>query len=83
MRDPKNSISLEPFQQNRKTENYTGSVAFYREKKNGVEGVGAHTFNTSNLRSRGTKISEFEASLVYRVNSRTSRNTQKNPVSKK
>ena len=27
-------------------------------------------------------ISEFEASLVYRVNSRTARATQKNPVSK-
>jgi hypothetical protein len=29
---------------------------------------------------RGRQISEFEASLVYRVSSRTARITQKNPV---
>jgi hypothetical protein len=28
-------------------------------------------------------VSEFEASLVYRVSSRTARATQRNPVSKK
>ena len=32
--------------------------------------------------SRGRQISEFEASLVYRVSSRTARATQRNPVSK-
>jgi hypothetical protein len=32
---------------------------------------------------RGRWISEFEASLVYRVRSRTARATQRNPVSKK
>ena len=32
---------------------------------------------------RGRQISEFEASLVYRVSSRTARATQRNPVSKK
>jgi hypothetical protein len=31
---------------------------------------------------KGRQISEFEASLVYRVSSRTARATQKNPVSK-
>ena len=31
---------------------------------------------------RGRQISEFEASLVYRVSSRTARVTQRNPVSK-
>jgi hypothetical protein len=31
---------------------------------------------------RGRRISEFEASLVYRVISRTARATQRNPVSK-
>jgi hypothetical protein len=31
----------------------------------------------------GRGISEFEASLVYRVSSRTARATQRNPVSKK
>jgi hypothetical protein len=34
------------------------------------------------LGGRGRWISEFEASLVYRVSSRTARATQKNPVSK-
>jgi hypothetical protein len=33
------------------------------------------------LGGRGRWISEFEASLVYRVSSRTARATQKNPVS--
>jgi hypothetical protein len=31
---------------------------------------------------RGRQISEFEASLVYKVSSRTARTTQRNPVSK-
>jgi hypothetical protein len=38
----------------------------------------AHAFNPS----RGRQISEFEASLVYRVSSRTARTAQRNPVSK-
>jgi hypothetical protein len=32
---------------------------------------------------RGRRISEFEASLVYRVSSRTARATQRNPVLEK
>jgi hypothetical protein len=35
------------------------------------------------LGGRGRWISEFEASLVYRVSFRTARGTQRNPVSKK
>jgi hypothetical protein len=35
------------------------------------------------LEGRGRRISEFEASLVYRVSSRTARATQRNPVLKK
>jgi hypothetical protein len=35
------------------------------------------------LGGRDRWISEFEASLVYRVSSRTARVTQRNPVSKK
>jgi hypothetical protein len=35
------------------------------------------------LGGRGRQISEFEASLVYKVISRTARATQRNPVSKK
>jgi hypothetical protein len=34
------------------------------------------------LGGRGRQISEFEASLVYQVSSRTARATQRNPVSK-
>jgi hypothetical protein len=34
------------------------------------------------LGGRGRQISEFEASLVYKVSSRTPRTTQRNPVSK-
>jgi hypothetical protein len=34
------------------------------------------------IKGRGRRISEFEASLVYRVSSRTARATQRNPVSK-
>jgi hypothetical protein len=34
------------------------------------------------LGGRGRRIFEFEASLVYRVSSRTARATQRNPVSK-
>jgi hypothetical protein len=35
------------------------------------------------LGGRGRLISEFEASLVYKVSSRTARATQRNPVLKK
>jgi hypothetical protein len=35
------------------------------------------------LGGRGRRISEFEASLVYRVSSRTARATQRNPVLEK
>jgi hypothetical protein len=35
------------------------------------------------LGGRGRRISELEASLVYRVSSRTARAIQKNPDSKK
>jgi hypothetical protein len=34
------------------------------------------------LGGRGRQISEFKATLVYRVSSRTARATQRNPVSK-
>jgi hypothetical protein len=35
------------------------------------------------LGGRGRQISEFKASLVYRVSSRTARTIQRNPSSKK
>ena len=44
----------------------------------------AHSFNPSTWEAdRGRQISEFEASLVYKVSCRTARATQRNPVSKK
>jgi hypothetical protein len=44
--------------------------------------VVAHAFNPSTREGgRGRQISEFEASLVYKVSSRTARATQRNPVS--
>jgi hypothetical protein len=43
-------------------------------------GVVAHAFNPPG--GRGRQISEFEASLVYRVSSRTARAIQRNPDSK-
>jgi hypothetical protein len=42
--------------------------------------------NNSNSKysgGKGRQISEFKASLVYRVSSRTARATQRNPVSEK
>ena len=35
------------------------------------------------LGGRDRRISEFEASLIYRVSSRTARATQRQPISKK
>jgi hypothetical protein len=44
----------------------------------------AHAFNPSTWEAdRGRRMSEFKASLVYKVSSRTARATQRNPVSKK
>jgi hypothetical protein len=43
----------------------------------------AHAFNPSTGGGRGRWISEFKASLVYKVSSRTARAIQRNPVSKK
>jgi predicted RNA-binding protein YlxR (DUF448 family) len=45
--------------------------------------VVAHTFNPSTREGRGRWICEFEASLDYKVSSRTARAKQRNPVSKK
>jgi hypothetical protein len=41
-----------------------------------------HRVLVSVVRSKNSAISEFEASLVYKVSSRTARTTQRNPVSK-
>jgi hypothetical protein len=39
-------------------------------------------YSKFHLGGRGRRISEFEASLVYRVSSRIARATQRNPISK-
>ena len=49
-----------------------------KREKSG-QAVVAHAFNPPG--GRGRQISEFEASLVYRVSSRTARAIQRNPVS--
>jgi hypothetical protein len=46
------------------------------------QAVVVHAFNSQHLGGRGRQMSEFEASLVYRVSSRTARTIQRNPVSK-
>jgi hypothetical protein len=47
------------------------------------EQPGGGGVESQHLGSRDRRISEFKASLVYRVSSRTARATQRNPVSKK
>jgi hypothetical protein len=44
--------------------------------------VVAHTFNPSTREAEAGGSLEFEASLVYKVSSRTARAIQRNPVSK-
>jgi hypothetical protein len=56
---------------------------FFFYKKLFKAGRWWHTPLIPALGGRGRQISEFEASLVYRVSSRTVRTIQRNPVSKK
>lgn len=42
-----------------------------------------HTFNPGTLKAEQADLSEFEASPVYRVSSRTLQSYRRNPVSKK
>jgi hypothetical protein len=44
--------------------------------------VVVHAFNPITWEAEAGKFLEFEASLVYKVSSRTARATQRNPVSK-
>jgi hypothetical protein len=46
-------------------------------------GSGGACLQSQHSGSRGRRISEFKASLVYKVSSRTARVTQRNPVSRK
>jgi hypothetical protein len=60
-------------------------VKYYLAIKNeDIEtGGGGARFESQHLGGRGRWISELEASLVYKVSSRTARATQRNPVSKR
>jgi hypothetical protein len=62
------------------THTYTHEIKTLRKSRFG-RAVVAHAFNP-HLGGRGRQISEFEASLFYRVSFRTARATQRNPVSK-
>jgi hypothetical protein len=46
-------------------------------------GVVEHAFYPTTREEEAGRVSEFKASLVYRVSSRTARATQRNPVLKK
>jgi hypothetical protein len=50
--------------------------------RNIIPGSGGARLLSQHLGGRGRRISEFKASLVYRVSSRTARTTQRHPVSK-
>jgi hypothetical protein len=53
-------------------------------KKSGANpGEVVHAFKPSTRGGRGRRISEFEASLVYKVSSRTAKATQRKPCLKK
>jgi hypothetical protein len=52
-------------------------------KKKIFAGRGVACLSSQHSGGRGRRISEFEASLVYKVSSRTARATQRNPVSEK
>ena len=58
---------------------YINKINLKKKKKPGIL---AHIFNPSTWEAAGKWISEFEASLVYKVSSRTAGATQRNPVSK-
>jgi hypothetical protein len=48
-----------------------------------MPGAVAHAFDASTQEAEAkADLCEFEASLVYRVSSKTARGTQRNPVSK-
>lgn len=44
-------------------------------------GGGGHTVNPKALKAEASRSHEFKDSLVFRMRSRTTRTTQKNPVS--
>jgi hypothetical protein len=63
-------------------QNYSYKVAAKIIVWLGVAALGRLRTTAVHSGRRGRRISEFEASLVYRVSSRTAKATQRNPVSK-
>jgi hypothetical protein len=61
----------------------TGREIPLEKEERGRAVVAAHAFSSQHLGGRDRQISEFEASLVYKVSSRTARTIQRNPVLKK
>jgi hypothetical protein len=59
---------------------YINKINLKKKKKPGIL---AHIFNPSTWEAAGKWISEFEASLVYKVSSRTAGAIQRSPASKK
>jgi hypothetical protein len=59
-------------------------VACFSASKRSKSGArcGGAGLESQHSGGRGRRISEFEASMVYKVSSRTARATQRNPVSK-
>jgi hypothetical protein len=53
------------------------------DRKLKLAGRGGTRLQSQHSGGRGRRISEFEASLVYKVSSRTARAIKRNPVSKK
>jgi hypothetical protein len=53
-----------------------------KKKKHFKPGMVAHAFNPSTREAEAGGFLEFEASLIYKVSSRTARAIQRNPVSK-
>ena len=51
-------------------------------ERGGKLGGGGTCLYSQHLGGRGRQISEFKASQVYRVSSRTARAIQRNPISK-
>jgi RNase P/RNase MRP subunit p29 len=68
---------------NSRTARATKRNSVSNKTKQNKTGMVVLAFNPSTLGGRGRQISEFEASLVYRVNSRTARATKRNSVSNK
>jgi hypothetical protein len=56
-------------------------IIAYKGKENLNSKSQAKFGTIEKISARGRRISEFEASLVYKVSSRTARATQRNPVS--